>query len=41
MCMRVFTGVLNWPVDEVQAFLTHVRAELKVIRSKKIHAQYT
>jgi hypothetical protein len=37
--MRMFTGVLGWSVEEVQVFLAQVRAELKSIKSKKIHAR--
>lgn len=39
--MRIFTGVLGWSVEEVQAFLVNVKAELKDIKKNKVHAQYT
>ncbi|PMD30003.1 S-adenosyl-L-methionine-dependent methyltransferase [Hyaloscypha variabilis F] len=41
ICMRMFTGIYGWSVDEVQVFLAQVRGELKSIKSKKIHCQHT
>ena len=41
ICLRLFTTLFGWSVDQVHVFAALVRAELKMIKSKKIHAQYT
>ncbi|CZR67798.1 related to methyltransferase [Phialocephala subalpina] len=41
ICMRLFTGVFGWSIDEVQVFLAKVRTELKDMKKNRVHPQYT
>ena len=38
--MRLFTAILKWSTEEVLAFLTKVRAEVKGLKKDHVHPQY-
>ncbi|KAG0647365.1 Velvet complex subunit LAE1 [Hyphodiscus hymeniophilus] len=39
--LRLFTAVLGWKVEDVEVLIEQVRKELKELKKRGIHAQYT